>query len=111
MDSKTAEKVAKQALDTGYATATVSMPVKDEYVVACATSEGGVALFVAPADWELLSVTILDRQVGSKWQRATWYPEKGQVLFGDSWAKIPNFVSHKLPTVPVIERWVATFAR
>ena len=111
MDSKTANAIAKKALDTGYATATVAMPVNGEYVVACATSEAGVALFVVPIDWEALSVTLLDRQVGDKWQRATWYPEKGQVLFGDSWAKIPSMASPKLPTIPAIERWVASLAR
>lgn len=111
MDSKTATTIAKQALDSGYATATVVQSVNGEHVVACATYDASVALFVVPIDWDALSVTILDRQVGSKWQRATWYPEKGRVVFGDSWANIPHFVSHKLPTIPVIERWVATFAR
>ncbi len=111
MDSKTAEKVAKQALDTGYAVATVVQAVNGECVVACATCDAGVALFVTEFDWQQTYVTVLDDETNGKFYRATWHPSGGKVLFADSWAKVPAMAVQKYPTEGEIRKWVASVLR
>ena len=111
MDSKTAEKVAKQALDSGYAVATLVENVNGKYVAACATCEASVALFQSPFEWEQTYVTVLDDETDGKYFRATWHPSTGKVLFADSWAKVPNMAARKYPTEGEIRNWVASTKR
>lgn len=111
MNVKSANDIAARLINSGFAASALTASVGGECVVACATRGGEVYLLVTESDWNMLSVNLIDRQVDGKWVRATWYPSRGRVLFADSWAKVPDYLSPNMPTVVDIERWVLSTTR